>query len=260
MRFGFSTLFVLMVASPGFAAEPQGTVVLHGGGSVDSAVRDKFLELAGGKNARLLVIPTADTDTPYDDGRLEIWRRRSPASVALLHASTHTEAEREAFAEPLKTATGVWISGGYQSKLASVYLRTPVERELAALLKRGGVIGGTSAGAAIQSRVMLTRGDMLEGFDHVPATIVDQHFLARNRQERLWHALARHPKYIGIGIDEDTTAIITGNRLTVMGESTVSICSAPRQGDRKLRQLKDGEQLDLSTLRMELTGNEANAE
>lgn len=232
------------------AAAQEGTVILHGGGTVSSAVRDRFLELSGGKDARLLVIPTADPDDPTDDARLEVWRRRNPASVSLLHATSRDEAQREAFAAPLKQATGVWISGGYQSRLASIYLRTPVERELAALLRRGGVIGGTSAGAAIQSRVMIARGEIHEGFDLVAGAVIDQHFLARRRQERLWHALARHPERIGIGVDEDTAAVICGDRVTVLGDSTVSICVVQRAGEpRQMRQLKEGEELDLKTLR-----------
>ena len=84
--------------------------------------------------------------TPEDDARAQIWRSREPASVALLHARSNEQARSEAFAEPLKQATGVWISGGRQGNLSNVYVGTPVERELAALLQRGGVIGGTSAG------------------------------------------------------------------------------------------------------------------
>lgn len=237
-------------------AGEEGTVILHGGGNVSSSVRDLFLELSGGKNARLLVIPTADPDAPEDEERVVSWRNRGPASVALLHARTREQAESEAFAEPLKQATGVWISGGRQGTLASRYLRTPVERELSALLKRGGVIAGTSAGAAIQTRVMVVRGEAWEGFDLVPSCVVDQHFLARNRQERLWNVLAKNPQCIGIGVDEDTAAVICGDRLTVVGDSTVSICVAARGAEqRRLRQLKAGEQLDLKPLRAELTAS-----
>lgn len=243
--------WLLSCSTPLTAAE--GTVILHGGGEVSTAVRNRFFELAGGKRARLLVIPTADPDTPDDDGRLQTWRTRQPTSVALLHAGSREQAELEAFAEPLKQATGVWISGGRQSTLAATYLRTPVERELSALLKRGGVIAGTSAGAAIQSRVMIVRGEVREGFDFVPQSVVDQHFLARNRQDRLWQILAIHPQRFGIGIDEDTAAMIRGDRLTVLGGSTVSIC-VPAHGNqlRRCEQLKAGDTFDLKPLRAEL--------
>ena len=235
-------------------AAEEGTVILHGGGDVSAAVRDRFFELAGGKNAKLLVIPTADPETPDDDGRLQTWRNRQPESVALLHAAAREQAEVEAFCEPLKRATGVWISGGKQSVLAATYLRTPVERELSALLKRGGVIAGTSAGAAIQSKVMIVRGEIREGFDLVPHAVVDQHFVARNRQERLWQVLTAHPQRFGVGVDENTAAIIRGDRLTVLGESTVTLC-VPARGNqpRRVEQLKPGDMYDLKPLRRPVT-------
>jgi cyanophycinase len=231
----------------------DGTVILHGGGNVSSNVRDLFVELAGGKDAQLLVIPTADPDTPEDPGRLDLWRSRNPATVALLHASSRDRAAAEEFAAPLKRATGVWISGGRQGTLSAIYLGTPVERELAALLKRGGVIGGTSAGAAIQSKVMVVRGEAWIGFDLVPNAVIDQHFVARNRQERLWRVLEAHPQRIGIGVDEDTAAIICGDQLKVLGESTVSICvTAHGSQSRRFEQLKTGDQFDLKSLRSEV--------
>ena len=244
---------LLLGIPPVIAAE--GTVILHGGGEVSAAVRDRFFDLAGGKSARLLVIPTADPDTPDDDGRLQTWRARQPAAVSLLHAGSREQAEREEFSKPLKQATGVWISGGRQSVLAATFLRTPVERELSALLKRGGVIAGTSAGAAIQSRVMIVRGEIREGFDLVPHAIIDQHFLARNRHERLWQVLSMHPQRFGIGVDENTAAIIRGDRLTVLGESTVTLC-VPAFGNqpRRSEQFKSGATLDLKPWRSNAAG------
>ena len=243
---------LLSCASSALAGE-EGTVVLHGGGIVSSSLRDRFLELAGGQDARLLVIPTADPDTPEDDARVQLWRTRGPASAALLHARSREQAETEAFVEPLKTATGVWISGGRQGTLASMYLGTPVERELAAVVKRGGVVGGTSAGAAILTRVMIVVGRAREGFDLVPDCIVDQHYLSRKREERLWNVLNQHPQRIGIGIDENTAAIIRGGRLEVLGESTVTICVAANGGqERRCVPLKSGDRFDLQPLRADV--------
>lgn len=235
--------------SAGLRAAEPGTLILHGGGNVSSALRDRFVEWAGGAQARVVVIPTADPDHPEDVSRLESWRLRRPASVQLLHTSRREEAETEAFAEPLRQATGVWISGGRQSLLAAIYRETPVERELAAVLRRGGVVGGTSAGAAIMSRVMIFRGEMGQGFDLAQDCIIDQHFLARRRQPRLWQAVEQHPQRVGIGIDEDTAAIIRGSLLTVDGDSTVTLCLAPRGSrPRQMRELRHGQQIDLREL------------
>lgn len=248
LRFQLCVWHLLLTAT--IAAADEGTLIVHGGGNVSSEVRDRFLELAGGSQARLLVIPTADTETPEDDGRLETWRQRKPASVALLHATTREQANLEQLAEPLKQATGVWISGGKQSVLAATYLKTPVERELSALLKRGGVIAGTSAGAAIMSRVMIVRGEIREGFDLLPHGIVDQHFEARDRQTRLLKVLSAHPQRFGIGVDEDTAAIVRGHRLSVIGESTVSIfTSKQNEQPQRIARLKAGGEFDLKLLR-----------
>lgn len=239
-----------MLLTPILAVADDGTLILHGGGNVSAEVRDRFFELAGGNQAKLLVIPTADSETPEDDGRLDTWRARKPTSVALLHASSREQAESDQFVEPLKRATGVWISGGRQSVLAATYLRTPVERELSALLKRGGVIAGTSAGAAIMSRVMIVRGEVREGFDLLTHSVVDQHFAARDRQERLLKVLLAHPHKFGIGVDENTAAIVRGDRLSVIGESTVSIFAATRDDlPHRVELLKAGEKFDLKLLR-----------
>ena len=119
-----------MLLTPLAALADEGTLIVHGGGVVSAEVRTRFWELAGGRRAKLLVISTADADTPEDDGRLQTWRDREPASVALLHAASREQAEQIGFSEPLQQSTGVWISGGKQSLLAATYLRTPVEREL----------------------------------------------------------------------------------------------------------------------------------
>src|SRR5688572_27930205 len=91
----------------------------------------------------------------------------------------------ESFVTLIMQATGVGCGGGDQSKIADAYVGTTFERELAALLGRGGVIGGTSAGAAIQAKKMIAGGRdeprMATGFDLIPGAIIDQHFLARNR-------------------------------------------------------------------------------
>lgn len=253
MRRAIGSLMIVVFGAGALCAEePVGTLMFHGGGTVSTAVRDRFFEYAGGKDARIIVIPTADTDTPEDDGRLDSWRRREPKSVELLHTASRTTAESKKFAKPLKSATGVWISGGYQTQLARIYRGTPVEKELQALLSRGGVIGGTSAGAAIQSRVMLVRDDIWEGFDLAPKIIVDQHFTERSRQPRLWRAVSANHDCIGVGVDEDTCAILRGDELTVMGDSTVSLFIHPRGGKQLERALKDGERVNLTSVRKRL--------
>jgi cyanophycinase len=235
--------------------EIAGTLVIAGGGKLPDAVRDRFLELAGGKNAKLVIIPTASATADNSDASssLETWNKHDIASVALLHTRQREEADDPAFVKPLTEATGVWFGGGDQSQLTTAYRGTAVERELQNLLARGGVIGGTSAGAAVMSSLMIVGGnpavEMGQGFGFLPGVVVDQHFLKRNRVNRLLGVLAKHPGYVGLGIDEATAVIVRGRRLSVVGESYALLClSASATRPASVQVLKAGEQADLVAL------------
>jgi cyanophycinase len=239
----------------------RGSLVICGGGELPDEVRDRFVELAGGRDARIVVIPTASAtaedvvaDAQRRERLLSTWKSRQAAEVVILHTRSKELANDESFLAPLKGATAVWFGGGDQSKIAEAYLGTAVEREITALLARGGVVGGTSAGAAIQSNVMIAGGQteprLATGLDLLPGAIIDQHFLARNRRERLVAAVERHPECVGLGIDEGTALVVRGRRLEVLGKSSVTVVLAASSG-RPLRefQLKAGDEHDLTMLR-----------
>ncbi|MBN1545479.1 MAG: DUF2817 domain-containing protein, partial [Syntrophaceae bacterium] len=207
----------------------EGSLVIGGGGGMPQAVWDRFMVLAGGEDARLIIIPTAASgaDSLDPEQCLAEWRSRNPASVVMLHTRSPETANDPGFVAPLKQATGVWFGGGIQSRISKAYLGTLVEKELYGVLERGGVIGGSSAGAAIQSRVMIAGGRSVakvrQGFDFLPGAVIDQHFLARERQERLKGVLKDRPGLVGFGIDEQTALIVyQGRRLEVIGESCVT--------------------------------------
>ncbi|MEE2739504.1 MAG: cyanophycinase [Planctomycetota bacterium] len=233
-----------------------GSLVLAGGGSLPKEILDTFVELAGGSQAHLVLIPTASIRA--DEGtRKELlgnWKHYSPASFKILHARSRTRSNERVFTAAIENATGVWISGGNQGRLAKVYSDTRVAEKLVELLQRGGVIGGTSAGAAIQSRVMIAGGKreptLMRGIDLLPDSIVDQHFMTRNRPRRLLLALNRHPRRFGIGIDEQTAAIVKGRTIEVLGKSTVSVLFAENtRGETETLLLKTGDRADLTALR-----------
>ncbi len=234
----------------------KGSLVICGGGRLPDIAVSQFLELAGEENARLVVIPTASERADKGDlgARGATWRERGFPRVDVLHTRDKDEANSDRFLTLLKSATAVWFTGGQQSLLAEAYVGTRVEDELYALLDRGGVIGGNSAGAAIQSRLMIAFGKpnatVMLGLNLVPGSVIDQHFKARDRLSRLAGVLADHPGYFGLGIDEDTVAIVRGRTIRVVGESTVTVCLA-ESANRPARhyEIPSGRTADLTALR-----------
>ncbi|RMH23106.1 MAG: cyanophycinase [Acidobacteria bacterium] len=230
-------LLALAFAGPAPAQEvgpARGSLVLAGGGSRDGAILERFLELAGGPQAPIVVIPTAGGGAeygPYWRGLLPL-RRAGATNLTVLHTADRRQAESEDFVRPLRAARGVWFTGGRQWRLADAYLGTRVERELWALLERGGVIGGTSAGATIQGSYLargdtrtntIMMGDHERGFGFLKNVAVDQHLLKRNRQFDLIEIVRAHPEILGIGLDENTAIVVRGDRFEVIGSSYVAI-------------------------------------
>ena len=233
----------------------RGSLIIAGGGELGQNTKDRFMELAGGPKAKLVVIPTASAtaDSPDTDHGAG-WRSANPATLSVLHTRDRSKANDPEFLKPLREATAVWISGGSQSRLSDAYVGTAVESELHALMARGGVVGGTSAGAAIMSQNMIANGknspNMGTGFDLLPGAIIDQHFLARKRQPRSLQAVKDHPGKFGLGIDEGTAVEVTGRKMRVMGNSTATITLGP-SSNRPSRLFDVGNDgiLDLTSLR-----------
>jgi cyanophycinase len=203
------------------------------------AVYDEFVRIAGGKQARLVLIPSA-----YNYGSLSRirsafggWRDYEVASFDFLHTDDREEANTARFARVLEKATGVWIAGGAQTRLTRRYGQTRVDELLRKVLDRGGVVGGTSAGASVMSELMISEGSRYEavldrGFALSSKLVIDQHFSERGRFPRLLGVLEENPGHIGLGIDEDTAVILCGNRLRVMGDGWATVCFGPiRKGD-----------------------------
>jgi cyanophycinase len=261
-----SLVGIVLGCLPAIAAEkietpslPQidipGSLVIVGGGDLPDPIRDRFLELAGGKKGRLVFIPTASEmmDQRRISRSYNYWRALGLQSVEMLHTLDPKTANDPSFVKPLTEATAAWLGGGDQTRLSSAYHGTAVERELRRLLARGGVIGGTSAGASVMSNIMITGGNpkarVGQGFGLLPDVVIDQHFQNRKRRNRLLSVLANHPSCVGLGIDEATAVVVHGHTFTVLGTANVSICLPPFEhddGDVKL--LKSGDEGDLIAL------------
>jgi cyanophycinase len=233
----------------------SGSLVIAGGGLLPGAVRDCFLELAGGSRARLVIVPTA---SPSLDGRplqehssCAAWQEVAGQveSLVFLHTRQRDRANEASFVRPLTMATGVWIAGGDQALLIDAYRGTAVERELRHLLARGGVIGGTSAGAAVMSDPMIRGGNPVaelgKGFGFLPGALVDQHFSERQRLPRLQGAVGRYPGYLGLGIDEQTAVVVQGRIATVLGNRQVHVCSP---GQDSVKVYRSGDRIALDPL------------
>ncbi|HET6426565.1 MAG TPA: cyanophycinase [Planctomycetaceae bacterium] len=243
------TSLTLEAATPSLA---KGSLVIAGGGTLPSLILQRFLDLGGGKDANLVIIPTASSiaDSPDVLGRMPIWRELHPGTITVLHAETREASCEVDFSRPLETATAVWFVGGDQNYITERYLGTPVEAALHQVLARGGVIGGTSAGAAIMSRVMIAGGrttpQLATGLGFLSGTIVDQHFIKRNRKDRLHAALKEHPGLVGVGIDEETALVCGPSGFEVIGNSSVLMClSATTYREGLTQTINTGEKFDL---------------
>lgn len=233
----------------------KGTLVICGGGILPEPLRGKVVELAGGEHARIVVISSASqtADTPEIETYVGWWRQQKLGEMTILHTRSRDIANTEIFIEPLTRATGVWFMGGNQAWLIDTYSGTRTETELHKLLERGGVVGGTSAGAAVMSKTMIRRGsptaEVGRGFGFLDGAVVDQHFVRRMRQDRLLKVIEQQPSLVGLGIDEGTALLIQGQRLSVLGNSEVRVCFARTESrDPLIESLRSGDKADLSAL------------
>jgi cyanophycinase len=229
---------------------PKGTLVIVGGGSTEgTGIMERFIELGGGVDGKFVVVPTAGGNRTADgqvrqyteSQVIASWQRRGVKNVKMLHAHDPAVANTEVFVQPLREATAVWFNGGRQWNIVDSYAGTLTYKEFHKVLGRGGVIGGSSAGATIQGHY-LVRGDtsgpnvmMTEepnhqnGFAFLRRSAIDQHIDARNRWDDLVPVIKKYPDLLGIGLSEGTAIIVNGDRFEVMGKWKVSVHDTTRK-------------------------------
>ena len=212
----------------------KGALVIVGGAMQDPAIVKRFIELAGGPDAPLVIVPTAGDADDYDQywSGQRLFRENGARQLTVLHTRDRKVADTEAFVAPITRARGVFFAGGRQWRLADAYLHTRTHKALEALLARGGVIGSTSAGATILGSFLvrgdtkgndLMIGDHVEGMAFLKNSAIDQHVLRRNRQFDLVEVMQKQPDLLGIGIDENTAIVVEGDRFEVIGRGYVLI-------------------------------------
>lgn len=245
MKF-FQIILLLIMTQMSYAQESQkvitsgpqnGHLIIVGGSLTDSSIYARFMELAGGPDAMIVIIPTAGNDEfLIEQNGIEKTKERFQQhgfnNIKVLHTRNREEANSEEFFAPIQQAGGVWFSGGRQWRLADSYLDTKTHEELFNLLDRGGVIGGSSAGASIQGSYLVRgdtktnvvmMGDHEEGLGFITNCAIDQHLLALNRQFDIFEILEAHPELLGIGLDENTAIVVHGEQFEVIGESFVAV-------------------------------------
>ena len=248
-----------LLACASTAPQPQpsarGHLILVGGGDKPLAAMQKFVELAGGKDAPIVVIPTASGEADTPAYYLDLFRKEHGATdVVVLEIRTKEDAARPDFVDAMARARGVFFAGGDQSRITKAMLGTPVLEAMRAAHRNGAVIGGTSAGTACQSRHMITgEGDfkviregaveLVEGLGFLEGIIVDQHFIARQRENRLFTVILEHPDHLGVGVDEDTAAWFRPDgTFEVIGARSVMVLDA-REAEVRRAAPADGKSL-----------------
>ena len=233
------TLAPFPPATPETPFVEDGTLVIVGGGGMPAGLMNRFVDLAGGiDRARLVYVPCSeDDDASYDQGPLGSWKRMGVKHVAFFHTKDRRRANSEGdlgeeFLAPLKNATGIWFGGGRQWNLADSYYGTRAHRLMKEVLHRGGVIGGSSAGASIQARYLaratpignfriMAPGYERGGLGFISGVAIDQHFTQRGRQKDMTELMNRHPQLLGIGLDEATAIIVQKSKADVVGKGRV---------------------------------------
>jgi cyanophycinase len=216
--------------APPTVGPENGSLVVVGGAMRSPEIYREFIELAGGPDANIVLVPTAGGAAEYDEfyAGMQAWRENGARNLTLLHTIDPEVADTEAFLEPLKTAGGVFFFGGRQWRLVDAYGGTKTEEAFREVLERGGVIGGSSAGASIQGSFLVRgdsrsntvmMGDHQRGFGYLRNVGIDQHVLRRNRQFDMIEVIEAHPELLGIGLDEDTAIVVRGDRFQVIGSS-----------------------------------------
>jgi cyanophycinase len=262
-----AVLACCLAASACFAQEKRaekhaGALVLVGGGANRPMYMNRFRELAGGEKAKIVVIPTTLPDDRLSPEGMERLRAQSldsfgPATV-MLHTRDRKIADSAEFVQPLRDATGVWIMGGSEIMLADAYVGTRVEKEIAALFARGGVVAGTSAGAIIQGSVMILGKLVKQGdpdqvsilgtrsaFDLLPQSVIVPHWSQRKLNFNLLAGEhAKEPARLGLGIDEDTAVIVQEGRFEVLGDHHVGIYDGSEHDGKPYLLLSPGQIYD----------------
>jgi cyanophycinase len=255
-------LFICLLACGARAQHPsgpsRGALIIQGAGDIKQQsprMWELFISLAGGPDANIVYIPTADDPVDLKNFEWEGFPFQKLTHLTVLHTRCSSEADTKEFNAALRKATGVWFGGGREFRLVDAYLNTRTQREIEAVLKRGGVVGGQSAGGAMLASY-LARGGILNpkvlmvtghdtGFGFLRNATIDQHIDARKSEDDMSKVIAVHPELLGIGLEDSTSIVVHGGKLEVLGPGRVAITDGKTHDGKQYYHLNPGEQLDL---------------
>jgi cyanophycinase len=241
----------------------KGSLVIVGGGGLPAEVTGKFIELAGGPDALIVVLPTAMPDPVPAKAGAALLEKAGARNVHVLTAREQSDVESSRSLELLRQAKGIWFGGGRQWRFVDAYEGTKAHDLFRAVLRRGGVIGGSSAGATIQGDY-LCRGSplgnlemMCEGYERglgfLPGVAIDQHFTQRKRLGDMTALMKIYPQLLGIGLDEGTALIVQGHLADVVGRGQAHFYDRRKpveEGKPDYEAVKSGGRYDLKARRV----------
>jgi len=220
-------------ASPPKVGPAHGTVIVVGGGSMGPEIYSRFIEAAGGPNALIIDVPTAGGDTAYtqDAPGTRGWKQAGAKNIYVLHTNDRKLADTDSFVAMVKKAGGVWFEGGRQFHLVDSYAGTKSEAAFNDVLARGGVIGGSSAGASIigdflvrgapsNNNFIMDHPGYRKGFAYLKGVGIDQHVIARERLPDLADSIMpKYPELLAISEDEGTAWVVKGDTASIVGRN-----------------------------------------
>lgn len=277
MRKLICLLFIFIFILSSFA---KGHLVIIGGGERPDYMMEKIVELAGGVSAKFIIVPNASSD-PVETGNyyIEEFKKYGVSDVNYILCDS-SNADADTVLQQLEGATGIYLAGGDQSRLTNTFNGTKFLQKLHKIYENGGMIAGTSAGAAVQSKIMITGNELIypdaerafaciqkgnietvEGFGFITKAVIDQHHIARKRHNRLLSVILEKGGLLGIGIDESTAIVVNpDDTFEVLGEYTILVYDATKAKNIaadeknnlsarniKLHILKSGDKYNLNT-------------
>jgi cyanophycinase len=225
-------------------------------------VSREFVRRAGGKRAQIVILPQPSSLKNTGADYVKLFLECGARSARSLDFRSRNESSPKEFLKAVKSATGIFISGGTQMRLPAAIGGTPLEAAILDAYRSGTIVGGTSAGAAVMPKVMIAYGkggptpresiaQFSPGLGLTDKIVFDQHFRQRDRLGRLLYLVSSHPGLLGVGIDENTTAIVEDEKLiTVLGTGAVTIVDGSEIEATNVAEIENGRAVAVANVRI----------